>query len=75
MKEKVLDLVNNLEGELVDLSSKIYAHPELGYEEFKSSALHVEILEKYGFKVESNYLDISTAFRAEYSSIKIGVTI
>lgn len=75
MKDKVLKLINDLEKELIVINETMYHEPELGYEEFKSSKLHVNLLEKYGFDVEENYLDLSTAFRAEYTSKKEGPTI
>jgi amidohydrolase len=55
--------------ELKTLSAFIYQHPELGYEEFKSSAAHVDLLRHHGFSVEYPYLDMPTAFRAEFRSI------
>lgn len=56
----------NLKKELLDLSQFIYDHPELGYEEYESSAAHVALLRKHGFQVEYGYLGIETGFRAEY---------
>jgi amidohydrolase len=75
MKEKVVQLIDNLEEELRQLSEEIYDNPELGYKEFKSAKLHEEILEKYGFEVESGYMGIETGFRAEYDSGKEGPTV
>lgn len=46
------------------LSDYIYAHPELGYEEYLSSRAHVNLLEKHGFDDGLPYLDCETAFRA-----------
>ncbi|MBG0763944.1 MAG: amidohydrolase, partial [Tissierellales bacterium] len=75
MKEKVAQLIDNLEEELRQLSEEIYENPELGYKEFKSAKLHEKILEKYGFEVESGYMGIETGFRAEYDSGKEGPTV
>ncbi len=55
-----------LKQDLLALSQYIYDHPELGYEEEKSSQAHMALLEKYGFKVERNYLGVATGFRAEF---------
>lgn len=75
MKEKIIELTQNLEEELVELSEKIYENPELGYQEYKSSKLHVDLLKKYGFQVEEGYKGIETGFRAEYDSKKEGPTV
>jgi amidohydrolase len=61
--------------ELRQLSEFIYNNPELGYEEFKSAAAHVDLLRSKGFAVESPYLEMATAFRAEYKSAKPGPVI
>ncbi|WP_130805978.1 M20 family metallopeptidase [Senegalia massiliensis] len=68
-------VVKDLEKELKNLSKYIYDNPELGYEEYKSSKAHIDILKKHGFDVEENYLDIDTAFKATYDSGKEGATI
>jgi amidohydrolase len=61
--------------ELRKLSEFIYNNPEMGYEEFKSSAAHVDLLRSKGFTVEYPYLGMATAFRAEYRSAKPGPVI
>ena len=61
--------------ELKKLSEFIYNNPELGYQEYKSSAAHVELLRSKGFTVEYPYLGIETAFRAEYKAAKAGPAI
>src|SRR5690606_12088018 len=53
----------------------IYHNPELGYEEFKSSKAHIDLLKKYGFSVEEEYLGIKTAFKAYYNGKRPGPTI
>lgn len=75
MKNKVENLVEGLKKEFAELSKFIYDNPELGYEEFKSSKAHVDLLRKHGFRVEEGYLGINTAFRAEYDSKKEGPAI
>ena len=47
------------------LSREIFDLSELGSSEFKSAALICDIMEKHGFKVERNYKNIPTSFRAE----------
>jgi amidohydrolase len=75
IKIRVENLVESLQKEFAELSKFIYDNPELGYEEFKSSKAHIDLLRKHGFTVEEGYLGINTAFRAEYDSKKEGPTI
>ena len=53
---------------LVALSHYVHAHPELGYEEFKSSAAVATCLESAGFALERGIADLDTAFRATVGS-------
>ena len=48
-----------------DLATKIFELKEVGSSEFKSSKIICDILHVHGFKVETNYKGIPTAFRAE----------
>jgi len=75
VKEKVLHLIEEVKDELIQLSKYIYENPELGYEEYKSSKAHINLLKKHNFKVEECYLGMETAFRAEYKGEKDGPTI
>lgn len=75
MKKRVIELTNELTPELNELSLQIYNNPELGYEEFKSCKLHVDILRKYGFDVIENFSGVKTGFKATYKSAKKGLTI
>ena len=60
---------------LVELSHRIHAHPELGFEEEKSSAWLCESLADAGFAVEKGICDLPTAFRATAGSgpLHIGI--
>lgn len=49
---------------LIDLSHRIHAHPELGYEEEKASTWLCESLAAAGFVVEKGLCGLPTAFRA-----------
>jgi len=72
MKDRIIELTEKLEKELVEVNEKIYENPELGHQEHKSAKLHIDLLKKYGFQVEESYMDIETGFRAEYDSKKEG---
>jgi len=75
MKENMEQWERQLKTELIHLSTEIYKHPELGNEEVLASGLHMDLLKKYGFDVTAGYLEIPTAFRAEYRSGKPGPVI
>ena len=49
---------------LIALSHRIHAHPELGFEEEKSSSWLCDSLADSGFTVEKGICDLPTAFRA-----------
>jgi amidohydrolase len=52
-------------GGLIDLSHTIHADPELSYDEFRSSVLVADALERGGFRVTSGTAGLPTAFVAE----------
>ncbi|MEM4878309.1 MAG: M20 family peptidase, partial [Thermoplasmata archaeon] len=62
-----------LKNEILEISKKIYEYAEIGSEERKSSRLLVESLRSHGFKVEYPYLNMETAFRAEWGEGKPAV--
>jgi amidohydrolase len=53
-----------IRGDLIALSHRIHAHPELGFEEEKASEWLCEFLADAGFKVERGVCDLPTAFVA-----------
>jgi amidohydrolase len=53
---------------LVDLSHRIHAHPELGWEEEKASAWVAEVLSAAGFSVQRGVWDMPTALMARAGS-------
>ena len=63
-KQAVRDLVEAAGDELVDLSHRIHANPELKFEEERSSAWCAEALADAGFAVEAGVCDLPTAFVA-----------
>ena len=56
--------LNKLRGELIALSHRIHAHPELGFAEEKASTWLSEFLTDAGFRVERGVCDLPTAFVA-----------
>jgi amidohydrolase len=61
--------------ELVELSHRIHAHPELSFEEFNSSTWCADALERGGFAVTRHVADIETAFSATIGSGPLNVAI
>jgi amidohydrolase len=60
---------------LVELSHRIHANPELGFEEERSSTWLCETLAVLGFAVEQGICDLSTAFRARFGNGPLNVAI
>lgn len=75
IKDRIFELSKDLKDELSELSLKIYNNPELGFEEYEASKLHMEILKKYNFEITNPYLGLNTAFKAVYDSKKVGPTV
>lgn len=64
-----------VEGELVELSHRIHAHPEIKWEEERACAWLGEALTGYGFDVESGVCDLPTAFQARAGSGPLNVVV
>lgn len=75
MKSILFEKGTEIHEELCEISDYIYNNPELGNEEYKSSARLIEFLEKHNFEIEKEFLGIKTAFRATFDSKKEGKTI
>jgi amidohydrolase len=74
-KSAAKECVDSRRNVLIDLSHRIHAHPELGFEEVKASAWLCEFLDQAGFAVEKGICDLPTAFRARAGSgpLHIGI--
>jgi amidohydrolase len=75
MTKKVYEIIEKIEEELKELNEYIFRNPELGLKEYKASKAHVDLLKKYKFQVEEEYIGIKTAFMAVKESEKPGPTI
>lgn len=73
--ENILKIVEKISEDLDELRKFIYDNPEIGFEEYKSSKAHIDLLKKYGFEIECPYLGCETSFKAVYDSKKEGRTI
>ncbi|MWC28568.1 amidohydrolase [Paenibacillus sp. MMS18-CY102] len=74
MPKQIVDVIDANAQHWTSLSLDIGAHPELGHEEFRSSALLAEELERHGFNVERGVLGLPTAFIATFDSGQPGAT-
>ncbi len=61
--------------ELIDLSLRIHANPELGFEEYQAARWLTEYLEENGFDVEGGICQLPTAFWGSYGSGKPVIAI
>ncbi|MEM0211319.1 MAG: M20 family metallopeptidase [Candidatus Methanomethylicia archaeon] len=69
-KDIALNWIEKNKGRIISLSDTIWEYAELGLEEFKSSKLLADELEKHGFKVEMGIAGMPTAFVATWGSGK-----
>lgn len=67
--------VMNIADEVKELCLFIHDNPELGLEELKACNAQIEILQKYGFTVETNFCGFETAYKAVYKGAKSGPKI
>ncbi|MGF1597575.1 MAG: M20 family metallopeptidase [Acidimicrobiales bacterium] len=77
LKQVVHREVTGAEEALIDLSHRIWDHPELAFEEERTSAATAEVLDAAGFAVETGVGGLATAFAATYGSgpLTIGVCV
>src|SRR5450755_777679 len=74
-KDAAREKIEQIRKPLIDLSHRIHAHPELGFEEEKASTWLCEALTEAGFRVEKGVCDLQTAFVARYGSGPLNVGI
>jgi len=67
-KEKTIKWIDEKKDYFAEISDKIWEYAELSFQEYKSSALLADELEKEGFVVERGVAGIPTAFVASYGS-------
>lgn len=66
LHKKIDETVLFVKDEIENISEYLFNNPELGDDEFLSSKYLVNLLKKNGFEVEYPYLEIPTAFKAEF---------
>lgn len=65
-KQEALKAVDREKDLLCKASDAVWEHPETAFQEFESTKILCEALEKEGFKVEKNLAGIATAFSGTY---------
>lgn len=69
-KSAALAAIDTVSEEICRVSDAIWEVPELGFQEFKSSALQIGLLKQLGFAVTEQIANIPTAFSARFGSGK-----
>ncbi|WP_169251060.1 M20 family metallopeptidase [Brevibacterium sp. 'Marine'] len=64
VKDRIGARITEIAPRLITLSNSLHDDPELGWQEFRSSAAVAGVLADHGFTVERPYLGLETAFRA-----------
>jgi amidohydrolase len=75
VKAGVRERLESARDELIDLSHRIHANPELGYEEEEASAWLTDYLDDAGFAVTKGVCDIPTAFVARFGDGPLHIAI
>ncbi len=75
LKELVSKEIDLLRDEMVGIARAIHAKPELGYQEYESSRILSEFLERHGFEVTHAIAGMETAFLAVYQRNSEGPTV
>ena len=74
-KQAVRGGVGDAADALIDLSHRLHANPEIGFEEERSSAWAAEMLSNGGFDVDMGVCDLPTAFVATAGSGPVTIAI
>ena len=67
-KRLALQAIDEIAGELCELSDAIWDHPETNFEEYFATENQIALLEKLGFVVEKNVNGMPTAFSGSFGS-------
>ncbi|QGU93820.1 M20 family peptidase [Clostridium bovifaecis] len=66
MKQEIIQYLASIEEDIFNISKYLYNYPEDSFCEHKAYEYLINILKNNNFKIEENYLDIPTAFMAQY---------
>lgn len=65
MKQKIISFLSTYSDNIKNLCTYLYENPETSYNEFKASKYICDLLYKYNFEIEKNFLSIENAFIAK----------
>ncbi|WP_459479858.1 zinc-binding metallopeptidase family protein [Clostridium saccharoperbutylacetonicum] len=65
MKQKIISFLSTCSEDIRNLCNYLYKHPESSYNEVKASNYICDLLDKYNFQIEKNFLNIKNAFIAK----------
>jgi amidohydrolase len=68
MKQEMISYLHTIKNDIFNLSKYLYENPEESFNEYKAYDYIIKMLKNKSFKVSEKYLDIPTAFYAEYGS-------
>lgn len=68
MKQEMISYLQTIKEDIFNLSKYLYENPEESFYEYKAYNYLIKMLKEHNFKVTENYLEIPTAFYAEYGS-------
>jgi metal-dependent amidase/aminoacylase/carboxypeptidase family protein len=68
MKQEIITYLSTIKDDILNLSKYIHENPEDSFHEYKAHNYIVNILKKNNFNVIEHYLDIPTAFYAQYGT-------
>lgn len=64
MKQEMISYIEQHKDDLLNLNKFLYDNPEKSYYEFNSYNYICNLLEKYNFEINKNFLDLKTSFYA-----------
>jgi len=66
MKQEIINYLATIEEEIHKISKFLYEYPEESFNEHKAHGYLTNILKENNFTIQENFLDISTAFMAQF---------
>ncbi|MDK2824225.1 MAG: hypothetical protein PWQ67_1654 [Clostridia bacterium] len=70
LRERLLDIIDELWPEIWQTALYIYDNPELGGQEYKAVSYLGKVLERFGYKYLCPYLGLDTSFKAQVGNGK-----
>lgn len=68
MKQNIISYLDTIKNEILSLSKYLYDNPEESFHEYKACNYLTNILRSNNFEVKDNYLNIPTAFYAQFGT-------